>query len=294
MAKKHTSTTQEWVNTLFWAGLIAIVFRSFLLEPFNIPSGSMIPTLQVGDHIFIKKWSYGYSRYSFPFGSWHMWDGRFMVSEPQMGDIVVFRNPANESLDYVKRLIGTPGDTIQMIAGRLYINGKIVERENPQKYIIAHLPKEIRSVGFYKDNISIKGNRLFVDNTPAKFKYTIEYKSHNECMASQICMSGGIDELTEWTEILPNGVKHKIIERSDNDMYDNTPAYKIPGGHFFMMGDDRDWSADSRAGVGMVPHDNIMGRVWFVWYSHNYYSPLLFVWNWGDKIRWDRLGMGIN
>ncbi len=293
MTKKYRSTTSEWINTLFWAGIIAIVFRSFLLEPFNIPSGSMIPTLQVGDHIFIQKWSYGYSRYSFPFGSWHIWDGRFMASEPKMGDVVVFRNPANESLDYVKRLIGTPGDSIQMIAGRLYINGKQVERENPQRYIIAHLPKEIRSVGFYKDNIAIKGNQLFVDNAPANFRYTIEYKTSNECMASQICMNGGIDELTEWTEILPNGVHHKIIERSDNDQYDNTQLFKVPDGHFFMMGDDRDWSADSRASVGMVPRDNIMGQVWFVWYSHNYYSPLLFAWNWMDKIRWNRIGLGI-
>ena len=201
MAKKYRSTTSEWINTLFWAGLIAIVFRSFLLEPFNIPSGSMIPTLHVGDHIFIQKWSYGYSRYSFPFGSWHMWDGRFLSSEPKMGDVVVFRNPANESLDYVKRLIGTPGDSVQMISGRLYINGKQVERENPQRYIIAHLPKEIRSVGFYKDNIAIKGNQLFVDNAPANFNYTIEYKTRAECMVSPICMNGGIDELTEWTEI---------------------------------------------------------------------------------------------
>lgn len=293
MAKKYHSTTAEWVNTLFWAGLIAIVFRSFLLEPFNIPSGSMIPTMHVGDHIFIQKWSYGYSRYSFPFGSWHMWDGRFLSSEPKMGDVVVFRNPANESLDYVKRLIGTPGDSIQMISGRLFINGKQVERENPQRYIIAHLPKEIRSVGFYKDNIAIKGNQLFVDNAPANFNYTIEYKTRAECMVSPICMNGGIDELTEWTEILPNGVHHKIIERSDSDQYDNTPVFKVPDGHFFMMGDDRDWSADSRAGVGMVPRDNIMGQVWFVWYSHNYYAPLLFVWNWTDKIRWDRIGLGI-
>lgn len=294
MPKKHTNTAREWINTLFWAGIIAIIFRSFLLEPFNIPSGSMIPTLHVGDHIFIKKWSYGYSRYSFPFGSWRMWNGRFMASsEPQMGDVVVFRNPANESLDYVKRLIGTSGDTIQMIAGRLYINGKKIERENPQRYIIAHLPKEIRSVGFYKNNIAIKGNRLFVDNAPAKFNYTIEYKSQNECMQSPICMNGGIDELTEWTEILPNGVKYKILERSDNDMYDNTPIVKIPDGHFFMMGDNRDWSADSRASVGVVPRDNIMGKVWFVWYSHNYYSPLLFIWNWGDKLRWNRFGIGV-
>jgi signal peptidase I len=112
-------------------------------------------------------------------------------------------------------------------------------------------------------------------------------------MLSMICSSGGIDELTAWTEILPNGVRHEIIERSDNEKYDNTALFTVPEGHYFMMGDDRDWSMDSRAGVGMVPRDNLMGRVWFIWYSHNYYAPMLFVWNWLDKIRWDRLGLRI-
>jgi len=293
MAKNKNNTLREWVNTLFWAGLIAIVFRSFLLEPFNIPSGSMIPTLHVGDHLFIKKWSYGYSRYSFPFGSWRVWNGRFLSTEPKVGDVIVFRNPVNESMDYVKRLIGGPGDTVQMIAGRLYINGQQVERENPRRYIIANLPKEIRSVGFYKDNMAIKGDRLFIDNAPADFNYTIQYMTEYECMISPICAGGGIDELTQWTEILPNGVRHEIIERSDHERYDNTPLFTVPAGHFFMMGDDRDWSADSRADVGFVPRDNIMGKVWFIWYSHNYYSMMPLVWNWLDKMRWNRFGLGI-
>ena len=136
MPKKYTNTTREWVNTIFWGGLIAIIFRSFLLEPFNIPSGSMIPTLQVGDHIFIKKWSYGYSKNSFPFGSWNLWNGRFLGNEPKIGDIVVFRKP-NDTVDFVKRLVGAPGDKIQMISGRLHINGKPLVRENPRPYIMA-------------------------------------------------------------------------------------------------------------------------------------------------------------
>jgi signal peptidase I len=222
-----------------------------------------------------------------------LWNGRFLSSDPKTGDVVVFRNPANESLDYVKRLIGQPGDSVQMIAGRLYINGKQVARENPRRYIIAHLPKEIRSVGFYKGDIAIKGNKLFIDNAPADFNYTIEYKTARECSMSAICMNGGIDELTEWTEVLPNGVRHQIIERSDNEHFDNTAMFNVPTDHYFMIGDDRDWSADSRTDVGFVPRDNLMGKVWLVWYSHNYHSALLFVWNWLDKIRWDRIGLGI-
>ncbi|MDR0967357.1 MAG: signal peptidase I [Rickettsiales bacterium] len=294
MAKKHTNSAKEWINTLFWAGLIAICFRSVLIEPFNIPSGSMIPTLQVGDHIFIKKWSYGYSRYSFPFGSWHLWNGRIFGDDPKMGDIIVFRNPANESLDYVKRLVGMPGDKIQMNGGRLYINGKQIVRKNPTRYIIAHLPTDIRRTGFYKNDISIRGNKLFVNDAPANFNYTIEYKSRRECEMSAICMSGGLDELTEWTEVLPNGTEHQIVERGDNEMYDNTKLFSVPDGHYFMMGDDRDWSADSRADVGFVPREYLMGRVWFIWYSHNYFSPMLYVWDWAKKFRWNRIGDGVH
>jgi len=182
---------------------------------------------------------------------------------------------------------------VQMINGRLYINGQQAERENPRRYIIAHLPTDIRSVGFYKGDISIKGNKLFIDNQPANFNYTIEYKTRRECMMSPICAEGGIDELTEWTEVLPDGTRHQIIERSDNERYDNTQLFKVPEGYYFFMGDDRDWSADSRSEMGMVPRDNIMGKVWFVWYSHNYYSWMPLVWNWLDKMRWDRFGLGI-
>lgn len=292
MPLKNKNAAREWFNTIFYGALIAIIFRSFLLEPFNIPSGSMIPTLNVGDHIFVEKWSYGYSRYSFPFGSWHMWNGRFWATEPEIGDVIVFRNPINESQDYVKRLIGRPGDTIQMIAGRLYINGTVVPRENPRPYIVATLPKSLRSVGFYKDNMSIKGNKIWIDNQPAPFEYTIEYKDDRFCrMYTDAC---GVFEMTEYTETLPNGVSHSIIEYSDNARFDDTMAFTVPENHYFFMGDNRDNSADSRADVGFVPRDNVLGKVWFVWYSHNYYAPMLAVWNWNSKMRWDRFGMGIN
>lgn len=291
MPLKNPNAVREWFNTIFYGALIAIIFRSFLLEPFNIPSGSMIPTLHVGDHIFVEKWTYGYSRYSFPFGSWHLWNGRFLATEPKVGDVIVFRNPVNESQDFVKRLVGLPGDKIQMKDGRLYINDKIVKRENPRKYIMAVLPKSIRSVGFFRDNMAIKGNKIWIDNEPATFNYTIEYKPDSYCkMMAGLC---GVFDATEYTETLPNGVKHNIIEMTDNAPYDNTPQYTVPDGHFFFMGDDRDNSADSRAEVGFVPRDNILGRVWFIWYSHNYYSPMFMIWNWGSKMRWNRIGTGI-
>lgn len=292
MPAKNKNVAREWFNTLFYGALIAIAFRSFLLEPFNIPSGSMIPTLQVGDHIFVEKWSYGYSRYSFPFGSWKLWDGRVLGKEPKVGDVVVFRNPVNESMDYVKRLIGKPGDTIQMISGRLYINGEQVERDNPRPYIVAIMRKSLRSVGYYKDNIAIKGNQVYVDNLPATFNYTIEYRNDDFC--DTYPHECNVFQATEYTETLPNGVKHSIIEMSDNARYDNTMTFTVPDGHYFFMGDNRDNSGDSRADVGYVPRDYLLGKVWFTWYSHNYYSPMLSVWNWNNKMRWDRFGLGIN
>ena len=290
MSEKKKSVAREWFDTIFWGGLIAIVFRSFLIDPFNIPSGSMIPSLQVGDHLFVQKWSFGYSRYSFPFGSWNLWNGRFFASkEPEIGDIIVFRKPGGK-VEYVKRLIGKPGDTIQMKSGRLYINGKMVERKDARPYIVANLPKSVRSVGYYHDNISIKGNKILVDGKPAPFNYTIEYKSDNICkMAPYEC---GVFNATEYTEILPNGVEHSIIEMADNAPLDNTEIFTVPENHLFFMGDNRDNSADSRTNaVSYVNRDNVLGRVWFIWYSHNYYAPMLAVWNWGNKMRWDRFGM---
>ena len=290
MPAKNKNVAREWFNTIFYGGLIAILFRSFLLEPFNIPSGSMIPTLHVGDHIFVEKWAYGYSRYSFPFGSWKLWDGRFWATEPEIGDVVVFRNPINEQQDYVKRLIGKPGDTVQVVDGRLYINGTIVPRENPRPYIVATLPKSMRSVGYYPDNnMSIKGNKIWVDNKPADSNYTIEYKPDDYCdLSDGVC---GVFNATEYTEILPNGVSHSIIEMSDNAFFDNTELFTVPENHYFFMGDNRDNSGDSRGDVGFVPRDNVLGSVW---YSHNYYAPMLAIWNWGNKMRWDRFGMGID
>lgn len=293
-AKKKSNVARDWFNTIFYGALIAIAFRSFLLEPFNIPSGSMIPTLHVGDHIFVEKWPYGYSRYSFPFGSWHLWNGRFWGHEPEVGDVVVFRNPINESQDYVKRLIGKPGDTIQMIEGRLYINGEIVPRDNPRPYIIANLPKALRSAGYHipEKNIMIKGNKIWVDNKPAEFNYTIEYKDDKYCRVNS--WDCGVFEGTEYTETLPNGVQHSIVEMSDDAHFDNTMMFTVPENHYFFMGDNRDNSGDSRADIGYVSRDNVLGPVWFIWYSHNYYSSMLAVWNWGDKMRWDRFGMGID
>lgn len=287
--KKQRPLLLEWVYTIFWAGLIAILFRSILLEPFNIPSGSMIPTLQVGDHLFVSKWDYGYSRFSFPFGSLNIWDGRFFqFGKPGRGDVVVFRKP-NDTIEYVKRLVGMPGDTIQMKAGRLYINGVLVPRENPKRFVIANVSKAYREKGLKHNDLLIKGNKIFVNGAPADFGYTIEYKDEVMCFYSPAeCM---VENAVKYTETLPGGIKHQIVEVSDTAHFDNTNPFVVPANHYFMMGDNRDHSGDSRGELGFVPYDNFMGLVWVVFYSHNYYSPLLSVWNWGNKMRWGRFGI---
>ena len=125
---KKNNSFYELIKTLFYAGTIAVLFRSILFEPFNIPSGSMIPSLLVGDYLFVSKYSYGYSRYSFPFGIFPIKD-RLIYDNPQRGDIIVFRKPGDEKVDYIKRLIGLPGDTVQLVDGRLYINDQLVLRK---------------------------------------------------------------------------------------------------------------------------------------------------------------------
>jgi signal peptidase I len=133
-AKRKPSALVENIKTIVYAGLIALLVRTFLFEPFNIPSGSMLPTLQIGDYLFVSKYSYGFSRYSFPFG-WPPFSGRIFASMPHRGDVVVFKYPPDPSVDYIKRIVGLPGDTVQVRDGLLYINGKLCPREPEGDYV---------------------------------------------------------------------------------------------------------------------------------------------------------------
>lgn len=246
MSKKKAGVFGETLRTVVYAVLVALVIRVFAYEPFNIPSGSMIPTLLVGDYLFVSKFSYGYSRYSLPWGV-PLIPGRIIASEPERGDVVVFKLPTDNKTDYIKRIIGLPGDTIQVTGGTLHINGQPVSRELVGAAVAPDHP-----------------------DSPA--------------------------HATEYIETLPNGRKHRIWERSDRDMLDNTPAYKVPEGHYFAMGDNRDSSQDSRvlSAVGYVPFENLVGRAEFLFFSHNDSAALWQIWKWPGAIRWRRIGDGID
>src|SRR5438128_694133 len=193
----------ETIRTVVYAVLIALVVRTFAIEPFNIPSGSMIPTLLVGDYLFVSKFSYGYSKHSFPF-SFMPFSGRIFESAPKRGDVVVFKLPSDNKTDYIKRVIGLPGDKVRVTDGRLFINGNLIEREKIDDYV-------------YRES------------------------------------GGSLLRSLQYRETLPGGKQHPILEDGDNRRYDNTQEFDVPEGHYFMMGDNRDHSLDSRADVGYVP-----------------------------------------
>ncbi|MDB5739008.1 MAG: Signal peptidase, partial [Alphaproteobacteria bacterium] len=203
----------ELAKTVVYAGLIAIVIRTFFFQPFNIPSASMEATLLVGDYLFVEKFSYGYSRYTFPFGGWPFGDkmqGRYFAHEPTRGDVIVFKYPQDNSTDFIKRLIGMPGDTIQMKQGVLFINGK----EIPKKRVADYVEK-------------------------------IDGEDHH---------------VPQYEETLPEGKTYKVLDRDTEGALDNTEEFHVPAGHYFMMGDNRDNSDDSRAAVGYVPAENLEGK----------------------------------
>lgn len=244
MAARKSGGFGEMIRTILIAVVIALFIRTFAYEPFNIPSGSMIPTLLVGDYLFVSKMSYGYSRHSLPL-SLPLIPGRILFSEPERGDVVVFKLPTDNKTDYIKRVVGLPGDTIQVRDGILHINGEAVAR---------------RQVENFRDE-----DRF---GRPADVK--------------------------QYIETLPNGREHPILEIGDDLPNDNTGVYRVPEGHYFAMGDNRDNSVDSRfAKVGFIPRDNLVGRAEVIFYSTSATSDVWEVWKWLPATRFGRLLDGI-
>ena len=200
--------------------LIVIAIRTFAFESFRIPSGSMYPTNYIGDFLFVSKYKYGYSHYSLMFSP-KLFKGRILASEPKRGDVAVFRVPHDTSIDYIKRVIGLPGDKVQMRGGILHLNGKPTTLERIEDY-----------------NIEDDGKMRVVE---------------------------------QYMEELPNGLKHKILkhEAFGQGRADNTVEFIVPAGHYFMMGDNRDRSLDSRYinEIGFIPFENFIGRAEVVYMS---------------------------
>lgn len=239
MTKKNSGGFGETVRTVVLAVTVALGVRTVAFEPFNIPSGSMIPTLLIGDYLFVSKASYGYSQYSLPLAP-PLFSGRVFESLPQQGDVAVFKLPSNPKIDYIKRVIGLPGDRIQMRGGHLFINEQEVPRQRVEDYVARE-------------------------------------------------SDGSVLRFVRYVETLPNGIQHHILEINDSQPYDNTRVFTVPPGHYFMMGDNRDNSADSRADVGFVPLENFVGRADALFFSTDGSAQLWEVWKWPFAVRWERL-----
>ncbi len=243
--------------------VIVALFRTLLFTSFMIPSESMMPRLLVGDYLFAAKWPYGYSGASLPV-DWNSGKGRLFGSLPDRGDVVIFKHPVDRS-DYVKRVIGLPGDQVQMVAGVLHLNGQPVKKERIGDFVLPIQPDQgCREVRF---------TRRAADGS-----FACHYP--------------------QFRETLPGGVSYNVFDFGLTPQ-DTTPPVVVPEGMLFLMGDNRDNSLDSRfppvaqQGIGLVPVENLVGEASFMFFSTDGGAEWLKPWTWFTAARWDRIGHGI-
>ncbi|WOK36213.1 signal peptidase I [Sphingomonas sp. C3-2] len=263
-ATKKKSETLDFLGFLLKLGILVFVIRSFIAAPFNIPSESMMPRLLVGDYLLVSKWNYGYSNYSLPFDV-PLIPGRILPSTPERGDVVVFKAPPHQRQDYIKRVIGLPGDTVEISDGQVILNGKPVSR--------------------------VKMDDIVLPETPTSNCLTaasIEQQKDGRVMC----------RYPRFRETLPNGKSYFVLDTTPRTAGDDTQLFTVPEGHIFLMGDNRDHSADSRfpaadnGAIGMVPVDNLVGKAWVSVFSTDGNADWLKPWTWVTAARWSRIGEG--
>ena len=241
--------------------LIVAIFRSFFFSPFNIPSESMLPRLENGDYLLAAKWPYGYSKYSLPFGV-PLIPGRIFAGQPNRGDVVIFKAPPGNDIDYIKRVIGLPGDTVQMTGGQLILNGKPIPKQKLADFEIAVTP-------------------------------------NTNCIAPQFeatsATGTAVCRYPRYRETLPGGRSYEVLDLFATPQ-DDAPAVIVPEGHVFLMGDNRDNSMDSRfpavagGGIGIVPQANLVGRASIMMFSTDGGANWFLPWTWFTAARWNRIG----
>jgi signal peptidase I len=263
--KKDKESAGSLARFILVVVLLAWAFRSLVGAPFDIPSGSMLPTLYIGDYLAVTKWPYGYSRYSFPF-AWPPFEGRLFERLPHRGDVVVFRHPS-EDADLIKRVIGLPGDAVAVRNGRLILNGRPVSRHALPPASVAVTPNS--------------PCRVIPPTTPT----VAQLRGQPYCLYHA------------YLETLPGGPSYTVLDQVDHGPADDFPVARVPAGHVFLMGDNRDDSLDSRfplyeGGIGMVPTDHLIGRASFTFWSTDGSASWFKPWTWFSALRVDRVGNG--
>ncbi len=245
--------------------LAVVIFRSFLFSPFNIPSESMLPRLENGDYLVASKFAYGFSSYSLPFSAPLLPEHRILARTPERGDVVIFKQPPLNDVDYIKRVIGLPGDTVEMRGGQLVLNGQPVPKQRIEDFEIEVSP-----------------------NTKC---YSVQFAA-KRADGTDVC------RYPQYRETLPGGRTYNVLDLGPRDQ-DDTPPVVVPEGTLFLMGDNRDNSEDSRfpaepgRGIGLVPQDNLVGRASVMIWSTDGGAAWLLPWTWFSAARWDRIGRAI-